>query len=112
MLPCIMCTFFAQIFEGKIRMRIIHGYNNTVSNVHKNMDVHYTWQNMVNSLVFFIENTECARHCPKCFLYITLFSAQNNDAESGIVFITQKRKLSSEMLLTDKGTQGVVLSKG
>ena len=26
-LPCIMHTFFAQIFEGKIKMHAIHGYN-------------------------------------------------------------------------------------
>ena len=25
-----------------------HGYNNTVYNVHQNVDAHYTWQNMVN----------------------------------------------------------------
>ena len=41
---------FNQIFEGKIRMCIIHGYNNSVYNVHNYMGVHYTWQNMVNEV--------------------------------------------------------------
>ena len=48
--------FFAQIFEGKIRMNIIHGYNdyipwvnNPVYNVHKNMGAHYTRQNIVSA---------------------------------------------------------------
>ena len=48
-LLCIMSTF-AQIFEGKIRMRIIHGYNNgynsPVYNAHKNVGVYYTRQSM------------------------------------------------------------------
>ena len=29
-LLCIMCTFFAQIFEGKIKMHIIDRYNNYI----------------------------------------------------------------------------------
>ena len=43
--------FFAQISEGKIRMCIIHGYNNRYNNpmynVHKNVGTHYTQQNTV-----------------------------------------------------------------
>ena len=45
--------FFAQIFERKIRMYIIHecnyyqGYNNLMYNVHKTVGAHYTQQNTV-----------------------------------------------------------------
>ena len=47
--------FFAQTFEGKIRMLIIHEYNDYIPQsiiipciMHtKNVDVHYTWQNTV-----------------------------------------------------------------
>ena len=41
--------FWAQIFEGKIRMCIIHGYNNPMYNAHENIGAHNTWQNMVIS---------------------------------------------------------------
>ena len=61
-----------------------------------------------NTLRFFflIENVECARHCPKCFLDITLFIPLDNDAESVIVFISQTRELSSEMLYNLEGHPG------
>ena len=46
--------FFAQSFKGKIRMLVIHGYNDYIPgnndpmyNGHKNMSAHYTRQNMV-----------------------------------------------------------------
>ena len=43
--------FFAQIFEGKIKMRIIHGHydghNNPMYNEQKDVGAHYTWQKTV-----------------------------------------------------------------
>ena len=39
--------FFAQIFEGKVRMSIIHGYNNPMCNAYKNTGAHYIQQNAV-----------------------------------------------------------------
>ena len=42
--------FLVQIFEGKIRVHIIHGYN-PVYNAHETMSTHYTWQNMVVFIV-------------------------------------------------------------
>ena len=59
--------FFAQIFEGKIRMHIIHGYNeyiyhgynngcnNPVYNAHKNMSVHYTRELIIHSKIWVIK---------------------------------------------------------
>ena len=48
--------YFAHIFEGKIRMLIIHGgimiiypgYNNPVYNVHENVGAHYAWEHIIH----------------------------------------------------------------
>ena len=61
---------FAQIFEGKIRIRIIHGimithhghndgggHSNPTYNTHRKVGAHYTWQNTAFyfSFIFLLE---------------------------------------------------------
>ena len=42
----------AQIFEGKIRMCIIHGNNNPVYNAHENMGAHYPWEHIIHGKIW------------------------------------------------------------
>ena len=63
---------FAQIFEGKIRMHILHGYNvtyhgynNPMYEAHKTVGAHYTQQNMVKDrqVLESCGETETLVHC-------------------------------------------------
>ena len=98
--PCIMLTFFAQIFEGKIRMHKTHGhnngYNNPMYNVHKNMDTHYTQKCIIHSKIRYTLRTSgpdggVGRHgSPFC---TTVSKLQLNYRTT----ITQNRQKSSWM---------------
>lgn len=66
---------------------------------------HEGWERL-NTLILYIESIERAKYGAKCFLCITLFNLQNDDVESVIAFISQTRKLGSEMLSSFLGYPG------